>query len=294
MRNFNGKLMTILAVAAMGLATTSAFANGNKGGKKGGIGLSFGGGGIGVSLGNSKHNNSNYNNNLYLKKHNAHCGNYGGYPGYPVYPYVQPYGMAYEPFHSWYICQPGDSFYTVSLKEYGNSGAANYISRFNRLPFNAALVTGQRLMLPSVSPNGMMVQSRAPAPFVDATPGVGVTNPTAKFTQPNSVTPTSLASSVAVAATEPALPSIAVGSTLVLDGQVFGETTGVARLRIGGLSLPIEVLEWTNTSAKIRLPEVDLTSPMKAEIEVLRADGSVASTTAVELKASADRLARGN
>jgi hypothetical protein len=287
MRSFNTNLTAILTIAALGLATT-AFADGNKG-KKGGS-FSFGGGGFGISLGNSKHNNFNHNNN-YLKKHNGHCGNYGGYP---VYPYVQPYGQVYEPFHSWYICQPGDSFYTVSQKEYGTSGAANYISRFNRLPFNAALVAGQRLMLPSVSPNGVMSQSRAPAPFVDATPGVGVTNPTAKFTQPNGVTSKSLVSNVTAATAEPALPSVAVGSTLVLDGQVFGEAAGVARLRVGGLSLPIEVLEWTNTSAKIRLPEVDLTSPMKAEIEVLRADGSVASTTAVELKAAADRLARGN
>jgi hypothetical protein len=289
MRSFNTKLTAVLTIAALGLATT-AFANGNKG-KKGGS-FSFGSGGFGISFGNSG------NKSIYLKKnhnndyHHHHCNTY------PVYPYVQPYGQVYgqafEPFHSWYICQPGDSFYAVSMKEYGTNGAANYISRFNRLPFNAALVQGQRLMLPSVSPNGVMTASRAPAPFVDATPGVGVTNPTAKFTKPNSGTQTSLASNVAVAASEPALPSVAVGSTLVLDGQVFGETAGVARLRIGGLSLPIEVLEWTNTSAKIRLPEVDLASPMKAEIEVLRADGSVASTTAVELKPTADRLARGN
>jgi hypothetical protein len=63
---------------------------------------------------------------------------------------------------------------------------------------------------------------------------------------------------------------------------------------VGGLSLPIEVLEWTNSSAKIRLPEVELTGAMKAEIEVLRADGSVASKSAVELTSANSRLAQGN
>ncbi len=193
-----------------------------------------------------------------------------------------------------YICQPGDVFYTVSMKEYGTGVVASQIARFNQLPLNVQLVAGQRLMLPSVSANGVLSASRAPMPFVDATNGGPFTSPTAKLTTPKSLPTSNLASNVTVATTEPSLPNVAVGSTLVLDGQLFGETQGVARLRVGGLSLPIEVLEWTNSSAKIRLPEVELTGAMKAEIEVLRADGSVASKSAIELTPANSRLAQGN
>ena len=253
MRSFSTKLTAILTVAALGLATTSAFADGNKGKKSGGS-FNFGGGGFGVSFGNSG-NKSIYLKNNNHNKHHHHCHSYGNYGGYPVggYPYVQQYGQAYEPFHSLYICQPGDVFYTVAMKEYGTGAVTSQIARFNQLPLNVQLVAGQRLMLPSVSANGVLSASRAPMPFVDATNGGPFTNPTAKLTTPKSLATSNLASNVTVAATEPSLPNVAVGSTLVLDGQLFGETQGVARLRVGGLSLPIEVLEWTNSSAKIRL-----------------------------------------
>ena len=65
-----------------------------------------------------------------------------------------------------------------------------------------------------------------------------------------------------------------VGSTLLVDGQTFGDKQGAARLRVSGLSLPIEVLEWTTSSVKIHLPTVELTSATKADIEVVRADGT--------------------
>ena len=46
------------------------------------------------------------------------CQTNNGYNG-------QVFGQAFEPFHSTYICLPGDSFYTVSLKEYGTSANAS-------------------------------------------------------------------------------------------------------------------------------------------------------------------------
>jgi hypothetical protein len=276
MRSFNTTLTAILTIAALGLATT-AFAGGN--GKKGGF--SF-------SIGNSGHHHGHHH-------HHHHHGHY--HRSYPVY--IQSYGQAYEPFHCYYIVQPGDLLYTVSMKEYGTGAVANQIARFNRLPVNAQLFVGQRLMLPSVSANGVLSASRAPMPFVDGTTPTNYNNSTAKISQPKSIVNSNFANSnlaakVTAAPTTPSLPSVAVGSTLVLDGQVFGETQGSARLRVGGLSLPIEVLEWTNSSAKIRLPEVELTGAVKAEIEVLRSDGSMASKSAVELTAANSRLALGN
>jgi hypothetical protein len=87
---------------------------------------------------------------------------------------------------------------------------------------------------------------------------------------------------------------VAVGSTLVLDGQEFGNEQGVARLRVAGLALPVEVLEWTTSSAKIRLPKFEVTGATTAEIEVLRADGSLASKSSIQLTPAADRLALAN
>ena len=268
-------LVTFVTVGVATLATTSiaCAGGGNKGGGGFGFGYSKGGFSVGVGLGGGHSHHSN----LHHKKHND-CQYNGGFNG----PYST--NPLYEPFHSYYICQPGDTFYAVSLKEYRTSGAARYIAQFNRLPFNTALVPGQRLLLPSVSPSGRLTQSRAPAPFIDATP-------TAKATSP--VT-SNFASSTKPVETEPALPKVSVGSTLLVDGQVFGEEAGVARLRISGVSLPIEVLEWTNSSTKIRLPELEVTSATKAEIEILRADGSLASKSGIELTPAETKLALGN
>lgn len=273
-------LFAILTV--VGLTTTSAFACG--GGNKGG-GLNYGNVGIRVGGG---YNNGGYNNNG-----NCHTNNYNNNNG-------QVFGQAFEPFHSTYICQPGDSFYTVSLKEYGTSSNQFHVARFNGLVSNTALVPGQRLLLPSISANGLLSVSNRPAGVGDTTPvqGFPVTTPTgpttSNLTQAVSTVTSSFASAVKPATTEPALPKVTVGSTLVLDGQTFGDETGVARLRVSGLSLPVEVLEWTGSSVKVRLPQVELTSSTKVDLEVLRADGSLASTSAIELTPAKDRLASTN
>jgi hypothetical protein len=284
-------LVAILAISSSTLVTApvSACGGGNKGGGgRGGFGGGYNVGGIGIRVG--------YSGNQYSNKNNSgHCDTNGGYPGggYPSggFPYDQSNGQAYEPFHSWYICQQGDSFYTVSLKEYGTSSVANHIARFNRLQPGAALVPGQRLMLPSVSARGQLTQSRAPAPFVDGGVPNSVGAPTAKLA-PNAVPAAPVAN--VTTPSEPVLPKVAIGSTLVLDGQEFGSEAGVARLRVSGLFLPIEVLEWSSSSATVRLPNVESSGALKAEIEVLRADGSLASKTGIELSPAAETLALRN
>jgi hypothetical protein len=47
--------------------------------------------------------------------------------------------------------------------------------------------------------------------------------------------------------------------------------------------IPVEVLEWSATAARIQLPKMDLAGPMKAELDVFRADGKVASSTPIEV-----------
>jgi hypothetical protein len=102
------------------------------------------------------------------------------------------------------------------------------------------------------------------------------------------------AASIRPAKVEPALPRVSIGSTLVLDGTSLGEEKGIVRLRISDMTLPVEVLEWSASSVKIELPKIDMSRPLKADLEVVRADGSVASSTAIELSPAATRLALGN
>ena len=70
------------------------------------------------------------------------------------------------------------------------------------------------------------------------------------------------------------LPSIASGSTLKIDGQSLGEEEGQVRLRVSGLALPVSVVEWSADSAKIRLPEFDVTTATEAELKFIRDHGS--------------------
>jgi hypothetical protein len=102
------------------------------------------------------------------------------------------------------------------------------------------------------------------------------------------------AASIRTVKEEPTLPRVAIGSTLMLDGESLGDEKGIVRLQMGALALPVEVIEWTTSSVKIALPKMELGSPVKASLEVLRADGSLASKSGIELTPAATRLALGN
>ena len=72
-------------------------------------------------------------------------------------------GMTYEPLHSSCVVLPGDTFYTISLREYGTRINSTYIAMYNHVPLYSALVPGQTLMLPSIGPNKVLFPSNAPA-----------------------------------------------------------------------------------------------------------------------------------
>jgi hypothetical protein len=285
------KLIAAFAVVCLLSANVALAKNGgngnggNKGGNKNsGFKLSFGGGGSSFHGLNS--NNNKYNNNYNKSCHyNDHYNN-GYYNNGPIYNNLN-VGRAYEPFHSSYVVLPGDSFYEVALKEYGSSAPARFIAQFNNLPQNAALVLGQTLMLPSISSNGRLSMSRAPA--AESLQGSQVGSPIANFSTTSGIVSNNFKTTTSTTPiVEAPRPKVTVGSTLLVDGQTFGDKQGAARLRVSGLSLPIEVLEWTTSSVKIHLPTVELTSATKADIEVVRADGSLASKTAVELGAATE------
>ncbi|HEY3392381.1 MAG TPA: hypothetical protein VGK58_06730 [Lacipirellulaceae bacterium] len=159
------------------------------------------------------------------------------------------------------------------------------------LPFNPQ----SQMSAPTGQPMPQVMQMNANGGSIG--PQVPSSGPvTGPMSTPNArpSVPASPSANIRVASEERPLATVAIGSVLSLDGQALGGERGIVRLRVNGLALPVEVLEWSEESAKIRLPELDLEGPMKAEIEVLRADGSLASKTAIELTSAATRLALGN
>jgi hypothetical protein len=273
MKSLSTHLIAALLIGSFGLAGDASACNG--GGNKGGRGGGYG--------------NSNYNGNNQSCNSNG-GGNYGNGGGYYANPNGSNYGQAYEPFHSTYLVQPGDNFYVVSLKEYGNSSAATSIARFNRMAPSDALRPGQRLVLPSISAKGLLSVSRAPAAEnLNTTSNIASTS-TAKFSQ----TSVAVVPETSPSTDEVERPSVPTGSVIKLDGQSLGDEKGVVRLRISNVALPVEIVEWTTDSTKVRLPKLDVNGAMKAELEVVRADGSVAATNAIELTSTVDNLALDN
>jgi hypothetical protein len=283
MKTKTTSLIAIVTIITLGLAASTASAHNNK---KGGFSISFGGG-----SNQNWHNFHNFNNYHHVKKV------YVAPRYYPVY------DICYYPLHRLCFVLPGDTWYTIAQREYGNINLCHYIASYNSQPFSTQLFVGQQILLPEVHPGGVLRASSAPMPatFVPAAQPIVTQN----FVSPAmNTTPTVPSANIRQATEEVSIPSVAIGSVIMLEGQSLGNDKGIVRLRLAELALPVEVLEWTNTSAKVRLPQMDLTGAMKAEIEVLRADGSLASKSAVRLTlasstaaaptAATSNLAQGN
>src|SRR3954465_2225327 len=99
-------------------------------------------------------------------------GGYGGYsshyyPEYvhPVYVQEQPGGVAptFAPAHSGIVVMPGDSWFSICSREYGNTGIWSRVADFNGIPQNMQLTGGSRFRLPVINPNGSFSLSSAPA-----------------------------------------------------------------------------------------------------------------------------------
>jgi hypothetical protein len=155
-------------------------------------------------------------------------------------------------------------------------------------PAPTGLPSGVNMAAPQGLPNSMNAMSTASqgpsVPPLEATFNSPKTEPAATATP---------AANIRTVKEEPTLPRVAIGSTLVLDGDSLGDEKGIVRLRISTLTLPVEVIEWTTSSVKIELPKMELGRPVKASLEVMRADGSVASKSEIELTPAATRLALG-
>jgi hypothetical protein len=92
--------------------------------------------------------------------------------------------------------------------------------------------------------------------------------------------------------TDRPLPSIMIGSIMAINGQPLGESRGTVRLIVNGAPVALEIVEWSANAAKVRVP-ADLPAGTQAQIEILRADGSVVAKDAVQL-AAGPKLATAN
>jgi hypothetical protein len=263
---YKNSLIAFLTLSAAILAASSAtaggfsFSGGGNGGNKGSVKISFNG-------------NHHHNNHHHGHHHHAHHGHHH-HVRYYAPPVRLLYSKCYHPQFQCCYVYPGDTWYSISRRNYGVNFLTTRIASFNGLSTNSRLVPGQQLRLPVVNANGSLAVSNAPMPAPFAAQGV----PVAKQVVPQ----------------EPTLPRVAIGSTLMLDGESLGTEKGIVRLQINGMTVPVEVIEWTAGTVKAQLPKMELTRAVKAELEVLRADGSVASNSAIELTPAETRVALGN
>jgi hypothetical protein len=247
-------------------------------------------------------------NGFCYPKHYHYCHSYPSYPCYGHLTSIPLVALAYEPLHSNYVVMPGDTLYTIAFNEYGTSLPAKHIAAFNGIGPGSSLIAGRILNLPSISPSGVLTPSGAPIADVLRTSPIdanamrpagpmvgGPVSPMAGRSGPLSgpagpvagpvgpMGPTASGSPVAPQNMSAPRPQIAVGSMLQVDGQTFGDKPGMARLLVGGVALKIDIVEWFGSAIKIRMPMLDLAGPSSGEIEILRADGSLAAKTPVEL-----------
>ena len=261
---------------------------------------------------------------------------------------------------------PGDSWFSICSREYGNSTLWNRIAVFNGLPQNLPLTVGMQLRLPVINPNGSLSLSSAPAAFAMAPQGfaggapqglpqgtqfrqqVGLPQANgfvpqgqgfapqqlqmglpqgAQFGQPSQQlapqapiapqAPEAVSKNVGMVPelngnqlngmpgqtngqpaapnagpTDRSLPSILIGSIMAINGPPLGDNRGTVRLIVNGSPVALEIVEWSANAAKVRIP-ADLPAGIRAQIEILRADGSVVATDAVQL-AAGPKLAAAN
>jgi hypothetical protein len=314
MRSSTTNLIAMAAIVAAVMMANSASAGGFSFGGGGGGGK---GGGFKVSVGGGNHNHNNHkNHNHHHKFHHFHHKYYH----YPVKKYYEPayvvYDQCYHPYYSYCHVYPGDTWYTIAKRCYGHTHLWKHIATYNGLSLSSsALVPGQQLQLPMVNANGTLAASNAPAPAPTAFAPQGASlgpqgqqlapqgqpippqsfepaaNPAATSQPVDTAAP---AANIRTIPDEPKRPIVTIGSTLALEGKSLGAEKGIVRLRISGMAMPVEVLQWSDSAVEIKLPAMDLAEAMKADLEVLRADGSLASKSAIELTPAATRLALGN
>src|SRR6188474_2159081 len=95
---------------------------------------------------------------------------YGSYSKHYYREYVRPVHVnepaiiapTFAPAHSVIVVMPGDSWFSICSREYGNPNLWNRVADFNGVPQNIQLTGGMQLRLPVINPNGSFSLSSAP------------------------------------------------------------------------------------------------------------------------------------
>jgi hypothetical protein len=349
-------------------------------------------------------------------------GGYGGYSSnyYPNTEYVREVSVQapiFAPGHSLIVVLPGDSWFSISSREYGNTSVWSRIAEFNGLPQNLPLTVGMQLRLPVINPNGALSISSAPAmvapgqgfaggfqgqpqgfpqgnmpqgfaqggvpqgaqfgqqgnlpqgngfapqgqnfaapqgfapqqgqmgqpqgqpqggqfggqgglpqggqfgqpgqqfapqngqpqagqfapqgdmpqggqPAAPQGPMNGPQGAAAEVAPPAGGAPNGVANGQPNGPANPApaaagrpLPSIVIGSLMSIGGQQLGNDRGMVHLNVNGQTRMLEVVEWTASGAKVKVP-ADLPAGIQADLEIIRADGSIVTKDQVQLAAA--------
>jgi hypothetical protein len=88
-------------------------------------------------------------------------------------------------------------------------------------------------------------------------------------------------------ATEPVaqqpLTQVPNGAAITLQGTDLGDTAGQLVLVFGTISMPAQVTAWSPTAMSGTLPTLGLAEATKAQLWLVRADGTVAANMDIEL-----------
>jgi hypothetical protein len=110
------------------------------------------------------------------------------------------------------------------------------------------------------------------------------------YTQPIVIPVTTVATTVAADGVAPVagviedkLMQVPVGATLTLQAKDLGDKAGQVILQMDKIALPGQVSEWKNDSVTATLPMIGLNGNVKAEIMLVKPDGSLGSSVKVEL-----------
>jgi hypothetical protein len=116
---------------------------------------------------------------------------------------------------------------------------------------------------------------------------VYVATPVAVEAQP--VAPAVEPAVMPVAATQPALPQLTPGTEVSISASQLGAASGQVAMQVGDLTLPVEIAQWSDSAAVVRLPMMMVAKPMAARLMVFRADGTLARAVDFELGLPATR-----
>ena len=70
----------------------------------------------------------------------------------------------FNPHNCHCMVLPGDTWYTIAERQYGNAGLWPFIAKFNGMGAGQQLSVGQQIQLPRINQDGTLLQSTAPAP----------------------------------------------------------------------------------------------------------------------------------